>query len=50
MTEPTNEPIDDDQPEPAGTSAVVDDIEVWQATDQWASPDLTGVNAERGDQ
>lgn len=48
MTEPTSEPIADDPPEPTGPTAEIDDIEVFEATDQWASPDLTGLDDEDG--
>jgi hypothetical protein len=36
----------DDPPEPTGTSATIDDVEVVEAPDQWPTPDLTGLDEE----
>lgn len=50
MPEPTTEHTDDDvldaYPEPAGTSAVIDDVEVFAASDQWPTPDLSDLDLE----
>lgn len=46
MPEPTTEPIIDAFPEPAGTSAVIDNDEVTAASDQWPTPDLSDLDLE----
>lgn len=48
MPEPTNEPIIDAFPEPTGTSALIDDVEVFAASDQWPTPDLSDLDLEDG--
>lgn len=48
MPEPTTEHTDDDIidafPEPAMTSAIIDDVEVFAAPDQWPTPDLSDLD------
>lgn len=46
MPEPTDNDILDAFPEPAGTSAVIDDVEVSAASDQWPTPDLSDLDLE----
>ena len=46
MTEPTNEPLQDDQAEPIGPSAAIDDVEVFEAPDQWPTADLSDIEGE----
>lgn len=51
MTEPTHDLIlQDDPPEPPGTSAVVDDIEVFEHPDQWPTADVSGVDEDERDE
>jgi hypothetical protein len=45
MPEPTDEIIAA-MPEPTGTSAVIDDVEVFTAPDQWPTADLTDFDDE----
>lgn len=45
MPEPTTEPHDD-PPEPAGTSAEIDDVDVFAASDQWPTADLSDLDLE----
>ena len=49
MPEPTNEPIEDDRPEPQMTSAEIDDVEVFASPDQYPTPDLSDLNLEEDD-
>lgn len=44
MSEPTNEPLDDDHVEPAMTSGVADDVEASAAVDQWTTADLSDLD------
>jgi hypothetical protein len=46
MSEPTNEPVENAFPEPTGTSAVIDDVEVFAAPDQWPTADLSDLDVE----
>lgn len=46
MPEPDNEPITDAFPEPPGTSAVIDDVEVTAAVDQYPMADLSDLDFE----
>lgn len=46
MTEPTNEPTLDAPPEPTMTSAVIDDVEVSAATDQFPLGDVSDLDLE----
>lgn len=45
-TEPTAEPTINAMPEPTGTSAVIDDVEAWSASDQWPTADLSDFDDE----
>jgi hypothetical protein len=40
------EPTTNDPPEPVMTSAVIDDVEVFAAPDQWPTPDLSDLDLE----
>lgn len=44
MTEPTPDDVENAFPEPTGTSAEIDNIETWEAPDQWPTADLTGID------
>ena len=46
MSEPYNEHIVDDQQELAGTSAVIDDVEVFVSPDQYPMADLSDLDFE----
>lgn len=41
MSDPSPEPT-----EPAGPSAIIDDVEVWEAPDQWPTGDLSDLDLE----
>lgn len=43
MSEPTTEPLEDDQPEPAMTSGVIDDVEAIADPDQSTTVDLSDL-------
>lgn len=45
MPEPSNEPTEDQQ-EPPGTSAVIDDVEVFASPDQYPMADLSDLDFE----
>lgn len=44
MSEPTPEPVLDAFPEPPMTSAEIDNVETWEAPDQWPTADLSGLD------
>lgn len=44
MTEPVLDPPQDDPSEPTGPSAIVDDVDVTAAPDQWDTPDLSDLD------
>lgn len=46
MSEPINEPIPHDPPEPTMTSAEIDDVEVFAATDQFPLGDVSDLDLE----
>jgi hypothetical protein len=46
MTEPVQDPTSNDPPEPTMTSAVIDDIDVFEASDQWPTADLSDLDLE----
>lgn len=46
MSEPTNEPTSNDPSEPTMTSAVIDDVEVYAATDQFPLGDVSDLDLE----
>lgn len=46
ITEHTDDDITDAFPEPTMTSAVIDDVEVFAATDQYAMADLSDLDLD----
>lgn len=50
MSEPATEPVLDAFPEMTGTSAEIDDVEVFEAPDQWPTADLSDFDEPGADQ
>lgn len=44
MPEPAPEDVENAFPEPTMTSAEIDNIETWAASDQWPTADLSGFD------
>ena len=46
MPEPVPEDVENAFPEPTMTSAEIDNIETWAASDQWPTADLSGFDEQ----